>query len=1299
MFDSNSVPDGAIPRVRADRLEAYVKRPKIRRRGRYCLVARGDARRERRMKRNRDEHLAPDDPLLAPLPRAISDDSRVVPLPVDPRTGELRARWPAGSDPLMRQGRFEPASGAFGGTPAEPVRGDLAPRAEAVEARGDAGAGSPAPYDQSRGAPAGAQTAVRAARRVIDPRGREQVDDGPKFQAASEVARWLGPEEPADVAAPPDDAHPADHNIASAMLHLAEDHLGLDVVSFEGEEQLGALFEYSVEVAVENALGDFIDEEALEGQPAALALATAGETTRRIRGLVRECEFRGAGHSHLCFRFTLVPTVWPLTRRINCRIFQDMSTPEIVAKVLSQYGMSARDVCFALRESYGKRNYCVQYRESDWDFIARLMQEEGIYFFHRERRGHTVLQITDGPHGHLPAAAGRRGVYRTPEGLTPMPGTIHRIRARREVRSGRFAATDYAAVKPSMRLDAAAHAEDGGLEVFDYPGEYRTSDLGQRLARVRVEELQAGRARTLGGSTRTDFAPGYTFELHGHDVARMNRGLLITRVRHQCRLPMAAQVGHVGDGLRGPGGEIAPSYSNEFAAQPAEQPFRSERTTRRPRVGGPQTAVVTGPAGQEIHTDEHGRVKVQFRWDREGRHDDSSSCWIRVSQPWAGPGFGGLAIPRIGQEVIVDFLEGDPDQPIITGRVYNGEARAPQSLAAPSCMTGQGPEPIAAMQDRPQSLPAAATRTSIRSRSTPGGGGANELTMDDAAGRELFHVNATKDSVRTVGNDDTTTVGNDRRIAVGNSLREFVATSRDRHVGTDETVNVEANQDLTVKGNRSVTVKGNEIHTVEMCRAQQVMISENVLTGVSKTVETGLAHVETIGMLHALVVGLKRVGVVGMDDSLIVGCDKSDDIYGKLSVCTGESTTLTQGTDFIVEAGANAGIKAGAKVVVDCPDITLKAGGNFVRINGDGVTIKGTLVKINCAGGEPGSLPAADGATTGAAAGGGASGGASAGTGGAAGGGGAAAGAGGGLLSELGITADSTLGQVLGIVGDILPKIPGIDPNVARLLGTVLNDGVPTFDQIANVVKDMLPEDAKKWAEAIQAAIQSYRNPPTLPGARPAGFPPTAPGAHEFWPEGSGGDGPTAEDSGGGESGGGAGGGAPGGNGQPSSPETTGQQCIHHPGRPATTVRNGNAYCATCQSGIESAIAAVDAHVSPRECFITYRGGDTWAPIAGTGCAHWVAHQKGIRGSGCMAGYALRVPEVIAGTSTVARGDVRVGDIWANSGRDHCGIVVAVTPLPGGGNRISIQHDSSRQGGVRTNDFDGYFGGGGSFHR
>ena len=918
-------------------------------------------------------------------------------------------------------------------------------------------------------------------------------------------------------------------NVADATLRVfSGDALELAVLFFEGTEELGRLFDFTVHTQVDDATSEQLTECNIVGHDAMLSIFAGDGSVRRIRSVIAGCEFTGMGHGQCYYAIRLRPPAWLLTQRVNSRIFQTKRTEEIIRAILKDHHLEHIGLSFALAETYEPRDYCVQYGESDWDFVSRLMEEDGMCCFYREKDGLAHLQFTDGPHGHADVEFGRDVTFRAPFGSELKPNSVYAFHFGRSIRPGRVTQTDYKPRKPRepLTVSEARHSleRESNLEVFVFPGEYRDGKLGRRLTQIRLQEARADGDVGGGKSNRPDLAPGHRFALHDHPLSRLNREYLLTHVRHVGYTPMGSEQGFSADGRELAARSIPPSYSNEFTAIPFEHKFRLKRVTPRPRMNGPQTARVVGRENEEIHTDEYGRVKVRFHWDRDamlshdGRKSSDSSCWIRVSQPWAGAGYGGITIPRIGQEVIVDFLDGDPDQPIITGRVYNGEAQAPQSMAAPTRATASGGKPIASMTERKQTLPEAATRTSIRSNSLKPGSGANEITLDDDGGKELFHVNATKDAVRTVGNDDVTTVARDREISVGSNLDEYVKSNRDRHVGADETVTVDANQkvtvkanqDITVGANRSVTVKGNEAHTVNMCRAQQVMISENVLTGVSKTVETGLAHVETVGLLHILAVGLQRLNLVGGYDTLIVGKDKSETINGNLSS----------------EVGGEAGLKVGSKLVIECPDITLAAGGNFIRLHAGGITIKGAPVKINCAGAAPGKLSNANAAAPPASKGGGASGSGAGSAGGAAGTG--AAGGGGlggaikdalkdlgveipdfdGILSLLDIPADSPLAQILGKIGDILPKIPGLDPKLADLFKNMLNNGVPSFEDIAGIVRDRLPKDAQKYFDAVLEAMKKANNPPMkLPGKPTT---PALPGTAGTSGGGSGNAGPTA---------------------------------------------------------------------------------------------------------------------------------------------------------------------------------------------
>ena len=338
-----------------------------------------------------------------------------------------------------------------------------------------------------------------------------------------------------------------------------------------------------------------------------------------------------------------------------------------------------------------------------------------------------------------------------------------------EIRPAKYALTDYNFATPSVKLNVSVEsaypaATGVKLEVYDYPGEYQKRDEGDELVRLRIEEEETQRSILTGASGCRQFTAGYKFQLSGHPRADLNAPYVLTSVTHT-----AEEHGYESAGSGG-----APSYSNSFTCIPAPVPFRPPRLTPRPVVQGSQTAEVVGPKGEEIWTDKYGRVKVQFHWDREGKKDENSSCWIRVSHPWAGKGWGSVSIPRIGQEVVIDFLEGDPDQPIVTGRVYNGELMPPYTLPAGGAVSG------------------------VKSNSTKGGGGYNEISLDDTKGTEKIVIHGQSDLLATIAHDRIESVGRDESITIGNNRTERVAKDEQVSVGEDRSHQIGKNDTLDV---------------------------------------------------------------------------------------------------------------------------------------------------------------------------------------------------------------------------------------------------------------------------------------------------------------------------------------------------------------------------------------------------------------------------------------------------------------------------------------------------------------------
>ncbi|HEY8376691.1 MAG TPA: type VI secretion system tip protein TssI/VgrG, partial [Nannocystis sp.] len=445
----------------------------------------------------------------------------------------------------------------------------------------------------------------------------------------------------------------------AALFTFTSEAGDLDVVRFAGFEAVSNLFELTIELA-----GGEIDLQALVDKPGLLTIGSI-DTPRYIHGHVCHAEFLGELRQHHLYAVTLVPRVWRLTRRQDSRIFQRKNTPTIVGEVLEKAGISRDGFRFDLFGSYAPRDYCVQYRETDWNFISRLLEEDGIYYYFEHQSDRHVLVMSDKP--SAPRIPGSSELWwAAPHGFVRDREHVTRFTVAEGIRTGKVALRDHNLHRPDEPMDAsetAALATD--LEVYDFPGEYqqnagRTSDQGPGLAKIRLEAIQADRRHGRGESDCPRLTPGYAFTLAGHQRGDLDGEYKLLRVEHRGEQSQALEQD----------ADDAFKYENAFVCIEAKMPYRPPRVTPRPFVHGIQTATVVGPANEEIYCDEHGRVKVQFHWDRSDQFSEDSSCWVRVSQLWAGNLWGAMFIPRIGHEVLVDFIEGDPDRPIIVGRIY-----------------------------------------------------------------------------------------------------------------------------------------------------------------------------------------------------------------------------------------------------------------------------------------------------------------------------------------------------------------------------------------------------------------------------------------------------------------------------------------------------------------------------------------------------------------------------------------------------------------------------------------------------
>ncbi len=607
--------------------------------------------------------------------------------------------------------------------------------------------------------------------------------------------------------------------------------LGVDVLlihSFTFHEQLGQMFSLELEVLSTDIAIEFED---LLGQNITARMDMPKKIVRFLNGQITDISQVEHTRGFATYHLTVSPWLWFLTRTSDCRIFQHKTVPDIISSVFDQHGYT--DYKKRLVGEYREWEYCVQYRETDFNFVSRLMEQEGIYYFFEHENGKHTMILCDAPSAHKPIPNYETIPFYPPDDtVVRNEDYINSWSINKGIQSGAYALEDYNFKKPMADLSAQSIKTEGhdadDFEIFDYPGEYTESKEGNNYAKIRLQELHTEyETKQASSDTRGLFAGGL-FSLEKFHRKDQNREYLVTSVTHMAQQDLFTS-----------GDQEGNIYHNSFVAIKSDCKFRSPRATPKPTIQGLQTATVVGKSGEEIDTDKYGRVKCQFRWDRYSKADENSSCWIRVAQAWAGNQWGTIYIPRIGQEVIVEFLEGDPDKPLITGQVYNEDNKPPYDLPAKKNISG------------------------IKTRSTKGGGGFNEMTMDDTKGKEQIFIHAEKQHDQRTKKDHLTWVGK--------------------------------NQHHIVKGTYFDHIHGDRHQTVS-------------------------------GELNYLV-----------KDTLSI--DVKEDIHQKAA----KNYAHKSGREIHLKAGSNVIIEAGTK-------LTLKVGSNFITIDSSGVTVKGTMVKINSGG-------------------------------------------------------------------------------------------------------------------------------------------------------------------------------------------------------------------------------------------------------------------------------------------------------------------------------------------------------------
>ncbi len=672
-------------------------------------------------------------------------------------------------------------------------------------------------------------------------------------------------------------------------------------------EGLSKLTETTIEFQSRNSAVSLDD---LVGQTMNLHVITEGGKEQKYSGLCISVENFGFRDGYTQFVAEVRPWFWLLTRTENSRVFQNVTAVDIIKKVLSDHGFS--DYKDALSNSYESREYCLQYRESDYDFLCRLMEEEGIYFFFDSNSSQSEaekLVLADGLSAHKPIAETATAEFHIRDDADRRRGEhVAELSKIERVTRGKMTLNDFDFTTPQADLkvsDAQPKGKHGhkSFEVYDYQAHYRkNSNLGTSLARTRMDAEALTYQQWRGASSLKTLGTGYTFKLTKHEDKESNNDYLVIEATHYLKVDSEFGERDRGGRRSRDGEEMRrdlkasnlefpkemekDSYGNVFRVIEKSVQFRAPRVTPWPEIPGIQTATVVGNSGEEILTDEHGRVKIQFHWDREGEDNENSSCFVRVMTPWSGKDWGMVAVPRIGQEVVVQFEDGNPDRPIVTGMLYNAETKPPYTY------------------------PDDQTQLGIKTNSSKGGGGYNELMFDDKKDAELMRVQAQKDQQTLVKDRVSMTVGLD-------AIAKAVASVDEK------------SYDLTVEQNMYETVKtGNRTEVVETGDK-----SETIDTGhYTETIKTGnkTMTIETGNLTENIDTG--NVDVTIGQGSLTETISMGDHTE---TVSLGNITTAASAGKIAISAGM---------------EITLTVGGSSIKIDNSGVTISGPIIKVQADG-------------------------------------------------------------------------------------------------------------------------------------------------------------------------------------------------------------------------------------------------------------------------------------------------------------------------------------------------------------
>lgn len=692
-----------------------------------------------------------------------------------------------------------------------------------------------------------------------------------------------------------------DTQYLSISTPLGPDALALRTIV--GEERLSSLFTYRVTMI---ASDEDIAFDTLVGKPVTITITLGDrETTRHINAIVGRIELTHVDDRSLVAHYEaeLHPWLWMLTHSGDCRIFQEKTVPEIVEAVCKGAGFTA--IKTSLTGSYSPREYCVQYRETDYNFVARLLEEEGIFYYFAHEDGKHTLVLGDSA-----SAFPKNGIldafeYRAGDTHEDDDNVLTSLSVERRVTPKSFGIDGYNFETPSTDLYATADGASGSGAINDYMGRHTTSADGEALAKLRQQALAFPGRRVRGGGVCRSLQAGTRITVSGHRKSDLNAEYVLHSVR-----------------INGSSGQ----FEAHFTAFPPDLPFRPLDTATKPRIHSTQTALVVGKEGEEIWLDQYGRIKVQFHWDRQGQKDEKSSCWVRVAQNWAGKNYGIMFFPRVGQEVVVTFLDGDPDRPLVTGSVYNAE------------------------QTVPYSLPDNSTKSTIKTQTSKNGAGKfNEIRFEDKADSEEIYVHAQKDMNVEVLNDVTRTIKHDETETIDNDSTIEVKHDRKLTVKNDHSITVsDGNETHAVStGTRAVSVKGDETHT------NSANFDHTVDGNYTLTVKGNL----TIDVTGDIVIKGKSVKI--SSTSADVGIKSATgmvvDAGSALDVKSGSGTTIKSGMGLDIKSGMGTTIKADMGLDLKAA-LGLTAEGMTATVKGQTtgevsasamLTLKGGVVKVN----------------------------------------------------------------------------------------------------------------------------------------------------------------------------------------------------------------------------------------------------------------------------------------------------------------------------------------------------------------